>query len=53
MGKPTGFLEFERADRNYEPVESRIKHWHEFVIPLAESELKTQEIGRASCRERV
>ena len=36
MGKPTGFLEFERADRKYEPVEARVKHWHEFVVPLAE-----------------
>jgi glutamate synthase (NADPH/NADH) small chain len=49
MGKPTGFLEFERADRNYEPVESRIKHWHEFVIPLAESELKTQASRCMDC----
>ena len=34
MGKITGFLEFERADRDYEPVEVRIKHWREFVLPL-------------------
>jgi hypothetical protein len=25
MGKITGFLEFERSDRDYEPVEERIK----------------------------
>ena len=49
MGKPTGFLEFERADRKYEPVESRIKHWHEFVIPLAENELKTQASRCMDC----
>ena len=27
MGKITGFLEYEREDRHYEPVEERIKHW--------------------------
>ncbi|MGZ9032716.1 MAG: glutamate synthase, partial [Burkholderiaceae bacterium] len=49
MGKPTGFLEFERADRKYEPVESRVKHWHEFVVPLAETELKTQAARCMDC----
>jgi glutamate synthase (NADPH/NADH) small chain len=49
MGKPTGFLEFERADRKYEPVENRVKHWHEFVVPLAESELKTQASRCMDC----
>jgi glutamate synthase (NADPH/NADH) small chain len=49
MGKPTGFLEFERADRKYEPVESRTKHWHEFVVPLAETELKTQAARCMDC----
>ena len=42
MGKPTGFLEFERTDRKYRPVEERLKHWREFVVPLGEGELKTQ-----------
>jgi glutamate synthase (NADPH/NADH) small chain len=49
MGKPTGFLEFERADRKYEPVEARVKHWHEFVVPLAEDELKTQASRCMDC----
>jgi glutamate synthase (NADPH/NADH) small chain len=49
MGKPTGFLEFERADRKYEPVENRVKHWHEFVVPLAEGELKTQASRCMDC----
>ena len=34
MGKITGFLEFERSDRDYEPVEERVQHWREFVLPL-------------------
>jgi glutamate synthase (NADPH/NADH) small chain len=36
MGKITGFLEFERHDRHYEPAEERVKHWREFVLPLSE-----------------
>jgi glutamate synthase (NADPH/NADH) small chain len=42
MGKPTGFMEFDRVDRSYRPVEERTKHWHEFVVPLADGELKNQ-----------
>ncbi|MDZ4842781.1 MAG: glutamate synthase subunit beta, partial [Hyphomicrobium aestuarii] len=42
MGKPTGFMEFERVDRVYKPVEERTKHWNEFVVPLADTELKNQ-----------
>jgi len=49
MGKPTGFLEFERSDRTYEPVEQRIKHWHEFVVPLAEPAVKTQASRCMDC----
>ena len=36
--KVTGFLEIDRHDRKYAPVEERIKHWHEFVLPLPEKE---------------
>ena len=42
MGKPTGFLEFERRDRDYTPVEERLKHWREFTEPLSAEELKRQ-----------
>jgi glutamate synthase (NADPH) small chain len=49
MGKITGFLEYERSDRRYEPVESRIKHWHEFVLPLPESETRTQAARCMDC----
>ncbi len=49
MGKPTGFLEFERADRTYEAVEARVKHWHEFVVPLAEGEVRTQAARCMDC----
>ena len=33
MGKPTGFLEFERLSEAYEPVEKRLKNYQEFVHP--------------------
>mgnify|MGYP002378501617 CR=1 FL=1 len=49
MGKPTGFLEFDRADRKYKPVEERLKHWHEFVVPLPEGEVKTQAARCMDC----
>ena len=49
MGKITGFLEFERSDRDYEPVEERIKHWREFVLPLSEEENRTQAARCMDC----
>ncbi len=49
MGKVTGFLEIEREDRDYEPVEQRIKHWHEFVLPLPENELRDQAARCMDC----
>jgi len=35
MGLATGFLEIERKDRSYEPVEQRLKNYKEFVLPMA------------------
>src|SRR6476619_4321397 len=49
MGKITGFLEYEREDRHYEPVEERIKHWREFVRPLPEAETKQQAARCMDC----
>jgi len=49
MGKPTGFLEFERADRSYAPVEERVKHWKEFVVPLNEDATKEQAARCMDC----
>jgi glutamate synthase (NADPH/NADH) small chain len=42
MGKPTGFLEYQRRDRSYEPVDDRLKHYREFIRPLPEDELRRQ-----------
>ena len=49
MGKVTGFLEIERHDRKYEPVEERVKHWHEFVKPLPEQDLRAQAARCMDC----
>jgi glutamate synthase (NADPH) small chain len=49
MGKPTGFLEFERRDRSYEKAEMRVHHWREFVKPLPESELTRQAARCMDC----
>ncbi|HEY2137781.1 MAG TPA: glutamate synthase subunit beta [Xanthobacteraceae bacterium] len=49
MGKITGFLEFDRNDRDYAPVEERVRHWHEFVIPLPEKETREQAARCMNC----
>jgi len=49
MGKPTGFLEIARQERSYKPVEERIKHYDEFVIPLSEEELNAQGARCMDC----
>ena len=49
MGKVTGFLEYEREDRDYEPVEERIRHWREFVLPLPEQDYRTQAARCMNC----
>ena len=49
MGKVTGFLEIPRRDRGYQPVDERIRHWDEFVIPLPEEELKLQAARCMDC----
>jgi glutamate synthase (NADPH/NADH) small chain len=49
MGKVTGFLEHDRADRGYRPVEERIQHYKEFVVPLPEPEVKTQASRCMDC----
>ncbi|HEX3936802.1 MAG TPA: glutamate synthase subunit beta [Xanthobacteraceae bacterium] len=49
MGKITGFLEFEREDRHYQPVAERIRHWREFVLPLPEKDYTTQAARCMNC----
>ncbi|MDP4301943.1 glutamate synthase subunit beta [Leptothrix discophora] len=49
MGKVTGFLEFERLEEGYEPVEKRLKNYKEFVIGLKSDEAKVQGARCMDC----
>src|SRR5437762_2835068 len=49
MGKPTGFLEVERADRGYEKPAARKKSWKEFTKPLPEPTLRAQASRCMDC----
>ncbi|MFZ5781410.1 MAG: glutamate synthase subunit beta [Pseudomonadota bacterium] len=49
MGLPTGFLEIERKERPYEKVEARLKHWHEFLLPLSPAEVSKQGARCMDC----
>ncbi|MBE8191398.1 MAG: NAD(P)-binding protein, partial [Alphaproteobacteria bacterium] len=49
MGKPTGFLEIDRAERTMRPREERISHFREFVEPLAADDLRDQAARCMDC----
>ncbi len=49
MGKVTGFLEFERLEEGYEPVEKRLKNYKEFVIGLTPEQAKVQGARCMDC----
>lgn len=49
MGKPTGFLEFERLSEAYDPVEHRLKHYKEFVHTLSDDNAKVQGARCMDC----
>ena len=49
MGKPTAFLEVERADRGYDKPAARKKSWKEFVKPLPEPVLRAQASRCMDC----
>ena len=49
MGKITGFMEYERVEEGYAPVTTRLKHYKEFVVGLAESEAKVQSARCMDC----
>ena len=49
MGKPTGFLEFDRVKEHYAPVEERVQHYHEFVPTLTVQEASTQGARCMDC----
>ena len=49
MGKITGFMEFERLEEGYRPVDERVKHYKEFVIGLDEAQAKVQAARCMDC----
>ena len=42
MGNPTGFLEIDKKERNYEDPKDRLKHFKEFIVPLSNEEVSKQ-----------
>lgn len=49
MGKITGFMEHERIEEGYKPVEERVKHYKEFVIGLDAQQAKVQGARCMDC----
>ncbi|MFA7602367.1 MAG: glutamate synthase subunit beta [Novosphingobium sp.] len=49
MGKETGFLELDRHDRSYGPVDERIKNYKEFIVPLSDEDLRAQASRCMNC----
>jgi glutamate synthase (NADPH/NADH) small chain len=49
MGKPTGFLEVDRRDREHAPVAERVKHWHEFTEEPAPEAVASQASRCMDC----
>ena len=49
MGKVTGFREFKRQNFSLEPVEKRVKHNNEFIIPPSKEEMQDQGARCMDC----
>jgi glutamate synthase (NADPH/NADH) small chain len=49
MGKPTGFMEYQRTEDTTVPVEERIKNYDEFHEQLDEEERKRQGARCMNC----
>ena len=49
MGKPTGFLEYDRQEKPAEAPKARIAHWNEFHRPLATEERQMQGARCMDC----
>ncbi len=49
MGKPTGFLEYQRLSEAYEPVTERVKKYKEFVLRLSDDEASVQGARCMDC----
>ena len=49
MGKVTGFMEYQRLEEGYAPVQTRVKNYSEFVIGLKEDDAKIQSARCMDC----
>ena len=49
MGKPTGFLELQRLNEPYRPVDERLKNYKEFVTALADADAPKQGARCMDC----
>jgi glutamate synthase (NADPH/NADH) small chain len=49
MGKPTGFLEYARAEASHLPVGERIRGWDEFIVPQTPGALREQAARCMDC----
>ena len=49
MGKITGFVDYERHERVFRPIEERIKSYDEFTVPLDDDELSRQGARCMDC----
>ncbi len=49
MGKPTGFLEYQRLAEAYEKADDRVKHYREFVLRLTDDQAKVQGARCMDC----
>ena len=47
MGKPTGFLDYERVEATAVSPKERIKNFNEFHTPLSEAEFTLHGLWRA------
>lgn len=47
--RPRAFLEIPRQDRPYEPIGQRLRHFHEFIIPLSEDKVRSQAARCIDC----
>ena len=49
MGKPTGFLDYERVEATAVSPKERIKNFNEFHTPLSEAEQRCQSARCMDC----
>lgn len=49
MAKPTGFIEYQREERQYTDALERIKNWDEFLLPMSDEKLNEQSARCMNC----